>query len=317
MERRDTLSFIEIKNLVKRYKGNTAVDNINFHIEKGELFGLLGPNGAGKSTVISMLSGVLKPSSGNIYINGNDVVEKNMMVKKILGLVPQDIALYPTLSAKENLMFWGKMYGVPKVVLKSRVSEVLQIVGLEERKNEMIKNYSGGMKRRINIGAALLHNPEILIMDEPTVGIDPQSRNHILETVKKLNQEGMTIIYTSHYMEEVEYLCKQIGIMDKGKLIAFGNKDDIKKTVINKEKIEIKLSQITPVIGETIKELPSVEKLIIKDRDITIYSKGNGELLADIISITNKAKIKILSINIEEPNLESVFIHLTGKALRD
>lgn len=317
MERRDTLSFIEIKNLVKRYKGNTAVDNINFHIEKGELFGLLGPNGAGKSTVISMLSGVLKPSSGNIYINGNDVVEKNMMVKKILGLVPQDIALYPTLSAKENLMFLGKMYGVPKVVLKSRVSEVLQIVGLEERKNEMIKNYSGGMKRRINIGAALLHNPEILIMDEPTVGIDPQSRNHILETVKKLNQEGMTIIYTSHYMEEVEYLCKQIGIMDKGKLIAFGNKDDIKKTVINKEKIEIKLSQITPVIGETIKELPSVEKLIIKDRDITIYSKGNGELLADIISITNKAKIKILSINIEEPNLESVFIHLTGKALRD
>lgn len=317
MERRDILSFIEIKNLVKRYKGNTAVDNINFHIEKGELFGLLGPNGAGKSTTISMLSGILKPSSGNIYINGNDVVEKNMMVKKILGLVPQDIALYPTLSAKENLMFWGKMYGVPKAVLKNRVSEVLQIVGLEERKNEMIKNYSGGMKRRINIGAALLHNPEILIMDEPTVGIDPQSRNHILETVKKLNQEGMTVIYTSHYMEEVEYLCNQIGIMDKGKLIAFGNKDDIKKTVINKEKIEIKLSQITPVIGETIKELPSVEKLIIKDRDITIYSKGNGELLADIISITNKAKIKILSINIEELNLESVFIHLTGKALRD
>lgn len=317
MERRDILSFIEIKNLVKRYKGNTAVDNINFHIEKGELFGLLGPNGAGKSTTISMLSGILKPSSGNIYINGNDVVEKNMMVKKILGLVPQDIALYPTLSAKENLMFWGKMYGVPKVVLKNRVSEVLQIVGLEERKNEMIKNYSGGMKRRINIGAALLHNPEILIMDEPTVGIDPQSRNHILETVKKLNQEGMTVIYTSHYMEEVEYICNQIGIMDKGKLIAFGNKDDIKKTVINKEKIEIKLSQITPMIGETIKELPSVEKLIIKDRDITIYSKGNGELLADIISITNKAKIKILSISIEEPNLESVFIHLTGKALRD
>ncbi|WP_312573230.1 ABC transporter ATP-binding protein [Clostridium sp.] len=311
------MSFIEIRNLVKKYKCNTAVDNINFHIEKGELFGLLGPNGAGKSTTISMLSGILKPSAGNIYINDNDVVEKNMIVKKMLGLVPQDIALYPTLSAKENLMFWGKMYGVPKVVLKNRVLEVLQIVGLEERKNEMIKNYSGGMKRRINIGAALLHNPEILIMDEPTVGIDPQSRNHILETVKKLNQEGMTVIYTSHYMEEVEYLCNQIGIMDKGKLIAFGNKDDIKKTAINKEKIEIKLSQITPAIGEAIKELPSVEKLIIKDRDITIYSKGNGELLADIISITNKAKIKILSINIEEPNLESVFIHLTGKALRD
>ncbi|WP_291581903.1 ABC transporter ATP-binding protein [Clostridium sp. UBA6640] len=311
------MSFIEIKNLVKRYKGNTAVDNVSFHIEKGELFGLLGPNGAGKSTTISMLSGILQPSAGNIYINGNDVVEKNIIVKKILGLVPQDIALYPTLSAKENLMFWGKMYGVPKMALKNRVSEVLQIVGLEERKNEMIKNYSGGMKRRINIGAALLHNPEILIMDEPTVGIDPQSRNHILETVKKLNQEGMTVIYTSHYMEEVEYLCNQIGIMDKGKLIAFGNKDDIKKTVINKEKIEIKLSQITPVIGETIKEFPSVEELIIKDRDITIYSKGNGELLEDIISITNKAEIKILSINIEEPNLESVFIHLTGKALRD
>jgi ABC-2 type transport system ATP-binding protein len=216
------MEFVKIQNLVKKYNGNTAVAGISFNIEKGELFGLLGPNGAGKSTTISMLSGLLKPTEGSIFIKEEDVIKNPMDAKRVIGLVPQDIALYPTLSARENLSFWGRMYNLSGKLLKERMAEALEVVGLEDRKNEKIQNYSGGMKRRINIAAALLHRPEILIMDEPTVGVDPQSRNHILETVKKLNEEGMTVIYTSHYMEEVEYLCRRIGIIDHGKMIAIG-----------------------------------------------------------------------------------------------
>lgn len=225
------MCLVKIENLVKKYDKNTAVKGISFEITKGEVFGLLGPNGAGKSTTISMLSGLLTPTEGKILINGKDTIKNPMLAKKAIGLVPQDIALYPSLTAKENLYFWGRMYNLSGKLLKERVSEVLSIAGLEDRKNEAIKSYSGGMKRRINIAAALLHHPQILIMDEPTVGIDPQSRNHILESVKKLNSEGMTIIYTSHYMEEIEYLCTKIGIVDHGKLIAMGTKDELKKSV--------------------------------------------------------------------------------------
>lgn len=225
------MCLVKIENLVKRYDKNTAVKGISFEINKGEVFGLLGPNGAGKSTTISMLSGLLKPTEGKILIDGKDTSKNSMAAKNAIGLVPQDIALYPTLTANENLYFWGRMYNLSGKLLKERVSEVLEIAGLEDRKNETIKSYSGGMKRRINIAAALLHHPKILIMDEPTVGIDPQSRNHILESVKKLNSEGITIIYTSHYMEEIEYLCTRIGIVDNGKLIAIGTKDELKKSV--------------------------------------------------------------------------------------
>lgn len=311
------MCLVKIENLVKKYDKNTAVKGISFEINKGEVFGLLGPNGAGKSTTISMLSGLLTPTEGKILINGKDTIKNPMLAKKSIGLVPQDIALYPTLTAKENLYFWGRMYNLSGKLLKERVSEVLSIAGLEDRKNEAIKNYSGGMKRRINIAAALLHHPQILIMDEPTVGIDPQSRNHILESVKKLNSEGMTIIYTSHYMEEIEYLCTRIGIVDHGKLIAIGTKDELKKSVIKQDKIEIELSQINPSVSEKAKEIPGVKSLDINDNKMIINSFGNKNILSSLLDLLSKMNTKILSVKVDEPNLESVFLNLTGRALRD
>lgn len=311
------MEYIKVLNLVKKYNENTAVAGISLCIDEGELFGLLGPNGAGKSTTISMLSGLLKPTEGSIFIKGEDVVKNPMKAKRAIGLVPQDIALYPTLTAKENLIFWGRMYGLTGKVLSERIDEVLKIVDLTDRKNDRIQKYSGGMKRRINIAASLLHRPEILIMDEPTVGIDPQSRNHILETVKRLNGEGMTIIYTSHYMEEVEYLCTRIGIIDHGKVIAIGDKDELKKSVINQDKIEITLSSITPSVIERIKGLKDVAAVTTDENKMTVYSKDGTTLLTNILLEIGKLNIKVLSLNIEEPNLESVFLNLTGRALRD
>lgn len=311
------MSIIKVENLVKKYGTNTAVKGISFQVEKGELFGLLGPNGAGKSTTISMLSALLKPTEGSIYIKGEDIVKKPMEAKKVLGLVPQDIALYPTLTAKENLMFWGRMYNLSGKELKNRVQEVLQIVGLEDRQKDRIETYSGGMKRRINIAAALIHRPEVLIMDEPTVGIDPQSRNHILETVKKLNSEGMTVIYTSHYMEEVEFLCSRIGIIDHGKLLALGEKEELKRSIIKDDKIELEVSSINAAVSEKIQKLEHIEHMAIEDKKVVIHSNKSQELLANVLAVISKMNIKVLSMKIEEPNLESVFLSLTGRALRD
>lgn len=311
------MSLVKIENLVKKYDTNTAVKGISFNIEKGEVFGLLGPNGAGKSTTISMLCGLLKPTSGNIFIEDKDALKNPMVVKKIMGLVPQDIALYPTLTAKENLYFFGRMYNLSGKYLKERVNEVLKIAGLTDRKDDKIKDYSGGMKRRINIAAALLHNPKILIMDEPTVGIDPQSRNHILESVKKLNEEGMTIIYTSHYMEEVEYLCSRIGIVDHGNLIALGSKEELKSSVKSDEKIELELSQILPAAVSKIKEVKGIKAVVIDDKKVIINTDGNKDILPSLIKLFFSMNIKILSVKVEEPNLESVFLSLTGRALRD
>lgn len=311
------MSLVKIENLVKKYNANTAVKGISFDIEKGEIFGLLGPNGAGKSTTISMLSGLLKPTEGSIFINDKDVIKNPMIAKKVIGLVPQDIALYGTLTAKENLFFWGRMYNLSGKLLKDRVDEALKIAGLEDRQNEKINNYSGGMKRRINIAAALLHKPEILIMDEPTVGIDPQSRNHILESVKKLNKEGITIIYTSHYMEEIEYLCTRIGIVDHGKLIALGNKNELKKSISLQEKIELEVSQILPAALEKVKGINGIKAVDVIDKKIIINTTGDKNVLPRLISLFSDMDIKILSVKIDEPNLESVFLSLTGRALRD
>ncbi|MDT8718907.1 ABC transporter ATP-binding protein [Clostridium sp. 19966] len=308
---------LKLNNLIKKYNEKAVVSDISLEIEKGEVFGLLGPNGAGKSTTISMICGLLKPTSGSIYLNDIDAIKNPSSAKKLLGLVPQEIALYPTLTAKENLEFWGKMYNIRVSELKKRVSEVLNIVGLEDRKNDKIESYSGGMKRRINIAAALLHRPELLIMDEPTVGIDPQSRNHILESVKNLNKEGMTIIYTSHYMEEVEYLCSRIGIIDHGKLLALGDKDSLKKSVIDMDNIQLELSSVMPALPENIKKIEKVKNVSVKENTVNIYSTESQAIITPVLSEIAKAGIKVLSMKIREPNLESVFLNLTGRELRD
>lgn len=313
------MNMIEVKNLVKRYGDKEVVSGLNFTIEKGEVFGLLGPNGAGKSTSISMISGLLKPTSGEIYIGGINIATNPKAAKRKIGVVPQDIALYPTLSAEENLKFWGKMYNIKGSKLKERVEEVLKIANLADKRKERIDSFSGGMKRRINIAAALLHEPDVLIMDEPTVGIDPQSRNHILETVKKLNEEGMTIIYTSHYMEEVEYLCSKIAIVDKGKIIALDEKEALKAYISEGDKIDIKVSEIKPNVLEEVTKLRNVNDVTndIKENNISIYTKDASEVLMDVMRIFVKNNIKIIQTKIEEPNLENVFLNLTGKALRD
>lgn len=310
------MELIAVNNLRKEYGDTIAVDGISFGVQRGEVFGLLGPNGAGKSTTISMMTGLVTPNAGQIYLKGSEVSQEMDQVKRVLGLVPQDVALYPTLTARENLQFWGKMFDVRGHTLQKRVDAVLEYAGLTDRADEKIEKYSGGMKRRINIAAALVHQPELLIMDEPTVGIDPQSRNHILETVLRLNQEGMTVIYTSHYMEEVEYLCNRIAIMDHGKIIAQGTKQDLRQMIGDADRITVELQQANPQLVAKLKEVDGVRSVEIEGNKVVILVKDGRQKLAQLLTVIN-ADSMVQSVEVQEPNLESVFLHLTGRALRD
>jgi ABC-2 type transport system ATP-binding protein len=309
--------FLEVKGLKKSYKKQIAVDGIDFSLNEGEIFGLLGPNGAGKSTTISMLAGLIKPSGGDITMEGRSILKVPNEIKKIMGLVPQEIALYPTLSARENLKFWGRMYGMDSVRLKERMDDVLRILGLTERADHRIDTYSGGMKRRINIGAALLHQPKLLIMDEPTVGIDPQSRKHILDMVLDLNRQGMTILYTSHYMEEVEYLCHRVAIMDRGRIIASGTKEELKTMVGDADKVVVEVENYQQYMVDTLRILEGVQTVMVEKENIIILVKDGRKRLADIVKVFNYDGCKVNSVSIREPDLEGVFLHLTGRALRD
>lgn len=313
------MTILELKNITKRYDDKLVVDNINFSIGKGETFGLLGPNGAGKSTIISMICGLVKPDQGDVIIDGYSIIKSPTLAKKSIGVVPQDIALYESLSAIDNLKFWGTLYGLGGSLLKSRIDEVLEITGLKDRSKDKIKNYSGGMKRRINIAAAFMHHPKLLIMDEPTVGIDPQSRNHILEFTKNLNEKyGTTVIYTSHYMEEVESLCNRLMILDEGKIIAGGTQDEIKRMISNEENIEINLTNYSNEIELKLRALKNVSGINFKDGLLTIIiSSSNKNGIQDIIDILIHNNVKIQNLNVKVPNLETVFLKLTGKNLRD
>lgn len=311
------MAILDIKNISKEFKELQAVDNLSFSIAEGEIFGLLGPNGAGKSTTISIISTLIRPDSGDILYKDFSVLTKPELLEKDLGLVPQDIALYPTLSGYDNLKFWGHVYGIRGKDLANRIQEIAELIGLSDRLKDRVDKYSGGMKRRLNIGVALIHKPKLLIMDEPTVGIDPQSRNHILNTVKKLNKEGMTIIYTSHYMEEVEELCDRICIMDKGKHLASGNKDELIKLVNGREKIDVIFASLDEVTTQRIKELSYIGDMTIMDNHVSIISEKAENLMGDLIQIMKDTNSKILSIDVKKPTLETVFLHLTGRALRD
>ncbi len=311
------MSILKVDNIYKSFKRVKAVNGISFEVAKGEVFGLLGPNGAGKSTTISMISTLIKPSKGEILYKGESILKKPRAIQKKLGIVPQEIALYPTLTGYENLKFWGNIYGIRGSLLKKRIDNVAQIIGIKDRLKDKVKNYSGGMKRRINIGAALLHEPELLIMDEPTVGIDPQSRNHILDTVLELNKNGMTIIYTSHYMEEVEYLCKRISIMDKGKIIASGTKEELVNIIKGQKQINIKFDQLHGDLIKKLREINNINKIDILDGGVILTIENTEDIFKDIINKTSETNSNIVSIDVKKPNLESVFLHLTGKALRD
>ena len=312
-------AILKVNDLIKKYGSFTAVKGISFEIMEGEIFSLLGPNGAGKTTTISMLSTLFTPTSGDASICGHSISKEPMAVKKCIGVVPQDLALYEDLTARENLIFWGQMYGLSGKTLKSRVDEVLEQTGLRDKAKQKIKTYSGGMKRRINIGVGLLHKPRLLFMDEPTVGIDPQSRRSILDSVKELNRNGMTVLYTTHYMEEAQELSNRVGIIDHGELIAIGTQEELTKSVGETDTLVLHVAEeVDPQnLAGAVKKLKGVLKAEVTDHEVTIITPSAEELLAPVVSHANNLGIKIHSIDIREPNLEAVFLNLTGRALRD
>lgn len=310
---------LEAHNLVKKFNDFTAVDDVSFAIAEGEVFSLLGPNGAGKTTTISMLSCLLAPTQGDAFIGGHSVTRDPMAAKKIIGVVPQDIALYEDLSALENLHFWGRMYGMGGAALKQRVAEVLEEVGLADKAKQRVKTYSGGMKRRINIAVGLLHKPRLLFMDEPTVGIDPQSRRNILDSVKELNRQGMTVLYTTHYMEEAQELSQRVGIIDHGKLIALGTQQELTQMVGQMDALRLHLPEgqtVEPFVA-ALQALPDVRQVTTADHQIVLIVPEAQEAIPPVFAQADRLGFKIRSVEIEEPNLEAVFLHLTGRALRD
>jgi ABC-2 type transport system ATP-binding protein len=312
-------NILEVQNLVKNYGDFQAVKGVSFDIKEGEIFSLLGPNGAGKTTTISMLSTLYEPTSGDATVAGHSVKKNPMGVRNAIGVVPQDLALYEDLTAKENLIFWGQMYNLSGKSLASRVDEVLEQIGLTDKAKLKVKTYSGGMKRRVNIGVGLLHKPQLLFMDEPTVGIDPQSRRAILDTVKDLNKQGMTVLYTTHYMEEAEELSNRVGIIDHGNLIAIGTQKELTKQVGETETLMLHVgeNEDPSALVSALKGLPNVLDANVVNNQISVVTPSAKDVLASVVTKANERGIKIHSIDIREPNLEAVFLHLTGRALRD
>jgi ABC-2 type transport system ATP-binding protein len=308
---------IEVTDLHKDFGAVHAVNGVDLEVAQGEILSLLGPNGAGKSTIISILSGILRPTKGEVKVMGYSVIKEPDKAKASLGVVPQDIALYEDLSARENLNFWGRMYGIRGQQLKQRVNEVLEMVELSDRQKHRVGTYSGGMKRRINIAVALLHKPDLVIMDEPTVGIDPQSRRKILESVKMLNREGMTVLYTTHYMEEAQELSDHIAIMDHGKVIASGTHDKLVQIVGELDRIELTINQESNLVLKVWEMSQGVRQITVDNGTLSLLVEDSNLVLPQLFEEANKAGVRITSVEIFEPNLEAVFLHLTGRALRD
>jgi len=308
---------IRVQGLCKSLGENHAVQGLSFDVQEGEIFSLLGPNGAGKTTTISMLSCLLRPDEGDASVMGHSIRADAMGVKSVLGVVPQEIALYEDLTARENLTFWGKMYGLRGAALKSRVNEVLEVIGLSDRANDRVGKYSGGMKRRVNIGVALLHKPSVIYMDEPTVGIDPQSRRNILDSVVALKNQGMTVLYTTHYMEEVQELSDHIAIMDHGKLIACGTHEELVKLVGQQTRIDLTLNVEASKVLEVWRAIEGVRLVTVEEAQVSVLVDDSNKVLPRLFEAATNHSARITSVDIHEPNLEAVFLHLTGRALRD
>jgi ABC-2 type transport system ATP-binding protein len=329
---------VEVRDLAKTFKNADgtevhAVKGIDLDIYRGEIFSLLGPNGAGKTTTISMISGLLQPTRGEAKIGGYSITQQPLQAKRLMGVVPQEIALYPTLTARQNLEFFGKMYGLAGTELARRIDEVLDFIELSDRQKNRIDTFSGGMKRRVNIAVGLLHQPELIYMDEPTVGIDPQSRRRILDTVMQLRDEyGMTVLYTTHLMEEAQELSNRVGIIDHGEIIALGTQGDLIQSVGEEDRLVFKVGEqrVEQGLIERIKDQTEGVTHVLYDPPgqegedpsnvsglIVVSAKRGRKALPDIIQLTDKAGIDIHSVEVREPDLEAVFLNLTGRALRD
>ena len=332
---------VKVQDLTKTFKGKKgseiqAVKGVNLEIRRGEIYSLLGPNGAGKTTTISMISGLLAPTQGDAQIGGHSITREPLQAKQLLGVVPQEIALYPTLSARQNLDFFGKMYGLVGSDLARRVDEIVDFIDLRERQHDRIETFSGGMKRRVNIGVGLLHKPQLIYMDEPTVGIDPQNRRRVLDTVQRLQEEmGMTVLYTSHLMEEVQEISDRIAIIDHGEIIAEGTLGELIQQIGEEDRLTFKVGaqQVSEaLLARLQQEVEGVtsaayerreitndasETLAQADGVVTILAKRGRKALPDLLRIADEAGLDVLSVEVREPDLEGVFLHLTGRALRD
>lgn len=307
---------IRVEDLQKSYGNLRAVDGISFEVPEGEMFGFLGPNGAGKTTTLSMISGLLRPDRGQVRIGEIDVWHSPKEAKRILGLVPQDLALYEELTARENLMFWGSLFRLPRSELKANIEVWLDRVGLKGRGQEAVSKFSGGMKRRLNLAIGLVHNPKVVLLDEPTVGIDPQARKNILDIIREIAKEGSTILFTTHHLEEAEALCDRIAIMDHGKILETGSVEELAKVVGDGDIVSIKGS-FTTVQLKTILENESVNILNAAEHTATISLSHGGINIAALLQKFNAVGIEITDISIQKPSLESVFLKLTGRELRD
>ncbi len=303
--------------LHKSFGDLNAVNGVSFFIEQGETFGLLGPNGAGKTTSILMIAGLLEADSGRVTVADNPITTSSVSSRGAIGLVPQELAIYPDLTGAENLTFFGRLYGMNGDDLAKRVSEVLEVVGLTERRDDLTKEFSGGMKRRLNIGIGLLHKPRLLILDEPTVGVDPQSRNAILESVESLSDEGMAVLYTTHYMEEAERLCDRVAIIDEGSIMAEGTRRELVSMVGGKDRVTIIAGGDLSEAAEVARRFPEVSEVTASDHRLEVLTIDAASLLPTLLAEVSNAGASITSVEVVEPNLEAVFLHLTGKALRD
>jgi ABC-2 type transport system ATP-binding protein len=310
-----TTPLLEVIAVHKSYGAHAALKGVSFHVEAGEMFGLLGPNGAGKTTLLSIVSHLLEPSAGEVRILGQKITPDGLELRRQLGVVPQELAVYGELTARENLHFFGEIYGLRGITLQHRVQEVLAAIGLEDRADRRVATFSGGMKRRLNFGAALVHRPRLLLLDEPTTGVDPQSRNHIFEGVRRLNAEGVTVVYTSHYMEEVQALCRRVGIMDQGCLKACDTLPGLLQKL--QSVIRFRVPQVTPGLRERIKDLPEITMRECTDDYLEVECRDVKATLPRLMTVLTDLQLALVSLETEEPNLERVFLDLTGRALRD
>jgi ABC-2 type transport system ATP-binding protein len=306
---------LSCRNLRKGYGELVAVHDLSIAV--GETYGLLGPNGAGKTTAISMIAGILEPDAGEVVIAGEPLTVRATRTKRHIGYVPQEIAVYPDLTARENLRFFARLYGMSRSEGRARTEEVLTIIGLQERAGEKVDRYSGGMRRRLNIGLGLLHRPQLLILDEPTVGVDPQSRNAILDSIAALGAQGMAVLYTTHYMEEAERLCDRVGVLDVGRLIAEGTVRELTSLVGESDQVHLTAAGDLEAAAAAVRRLPGVRQATTRADGIDVIDADARSGLARLLATVAAADASIRSVSVDEPDLEAVFLHLTGKSLRE